>query len=115
MLDTGYRMTDRQNGMLGIAFGPGTKALFITAVVLYASLFVVLNVYLLNEHPLVNADEPWLSDAPLNFISTGHFSPTMFHGTHYNLDGEYRWWFYQLLLAPVFRIFGFGVYQARLL
>jgi 4-amino-4-deoxy-L-arabinose transferase-like glycosyltransferase len=82
---------------------------------LYLSLFAVLNLYLLDQHPLVNVDEPWLSDAALNFTRTGHFTPTMFRGMHYNLEGKYQWSFYDLLLAAVFKIFGFGLYQARFL
>src|SRR2546425_11748410 len=82
---------------------------------LYLLLFAVLNLYLLDQHPTVNVDEPWFSDAAFNFTRTGHFTPTMFRGMHFNLEGKYHWWFYQLLLAAVFKMFGFGLYQARLL
>lgn len=82
---------------------------------LYLLLFVVLNLYLLDQHPLVNVDEPWFSDAAFNFVRTGHFTPTMFNGMHYNLEGKYHWWLYQLPLAAVFKMFGFGLYQARFL
>lgn len=34
---------------------------------LYLLLFAVLNLYLLGQHPLVNVDEPWYSDAAFNF------------------------------------------------
>jgi 4-amino-4-deoxy-L-arabinose transferase-like glycosyltransferase len=82
---------------------------------LYLLLFAVLNLYLLDQQPTVNVDEPWYSDAVLSFARTGHFTPTMFRGMHYNLEGKYRWSLRELLLAAVFKIFGFGVYQARFL
>src|SRR5262245_61488892 len=82
---------------------------------LYLLLFAVLNLYLLDQHPLVNVDEPWYSDAAFNFARTGHFTPTMFRGMHFNLEGKYHWSLRELLLAAVFKIFGFGVYQARFL
>src|SRR5712691_3312202 len=82
---------------------------------LYLLLFAVLNLYLLDQQPTVNVDEPWYSDAAFNFTRTGHFTPTMFRGMHYNLEGKYHWSLRELLLAVVFKIFGFGVYQARFL
>src|SRR6266480_3961118 len=60
---------------------------------LYLILFAILNLYLLDQHPLVNVDEPWYSDAAFNFTRTGHFTPTMFRGMHFNLEGKYHWWF----------------------
>jgi len=82
---------------------------------LYFLLFALLNIYLLDQHPVVNVDEPWYSDAALNFARTGHFTPMMFRGMHFNLEGKYHWSLRELLLAAVFKVFGFGVYQARLL
>ena len=82
---------------------------------LYLLLFAVLNLYLLDQHPLVNVDEPWYSDAAFNFARTGHFTPTMFRGMHFNLESKYHWSLRELLLAAMFKIFGFGVYQARFL
>ena len=61
------------------------KALGSLGLSLYLLLFAVLNVYLLDQQPTVNVDEPWLSDAALNFTNTGHFTPTMFRGMHFNL------------------------------
>src|SRR5262245_30636104 len=82
---------------------------------LYLGLFAVLNLYLLDQQPIVTVDEPWYSDAAFTFTRTGHFTPTMFNGMHYNLEGKYHWSVRELLLAVVFKIFGFGVYQARFL
>ena len=89
------------------------KILYSLVLGLYLALFAVLNLYLLDQHPLVNVDEPWYSDAAFNLTRTGHFTPTMFRGMHFNLEGNYRWSLRELLLAAVFKIFGFGVYQAR--
>ena len=90
------------------------SALLLATALTALTIFLASNLLLLDKDPVVNVDEPWISDAAHQFAETGRFSPVMFQGKHYNLEGRYRWTIHQLLLAVVFKIGGFGLYQARL-
>ncbi|MBA7495004.1 hypothetical protein ES702_05583 [subsurface metagenome] len=74
-----------------------------------------MHLYCLDKAPNpVHLDEPWLSDAALQFLKNGRFGFSIF-GDLYGLDKDVGFGNIHLFAeAMMFKLFGFGLYQARL-
>jgi len=81
----------------------------------YGAVFVLMHLYSLDKAPnAVNVDEPWLSDAALQFLKNGRFGYSVF-GDLFGLDKDVGFGNIHLFAeAMMFKLFGFGLYQARL-
>lgn len=81
----------------------------------YGVAFFLMHLYSLDKAPNpVQMDEPWLSDAALQFLKNGRFGFSVF-GDLFGLDKDVG--FGNIFLfaeAMMFKVFGFGLYQARL-
>ena len=82
---------------------------------MYVVVFFLMHLYSLDKAPnAVFFDEPWLSDAALQFLKNGRFGYSVF-GDLYGLDKDVGWGNIHLFAeAMMFKLFGFGLYQARL-
>jgi len=74
-----------------------------------------MHLYSLDKAPNpVQVDEPWLSDAALQFLKNGRFGFSIF-GDLFGLDKDVGLGNIHLFAeAIIFKLFGFGLYQARL-
>jgi len=81
----------------------------------YGAVFFLMHLYCLDKAPNpVHLDEPWLSDAALQFLKNGRFGFSIF-GDLYGLDKDVGFGNIHLFAeAMMFKLFGFGLYQARL-
>lgn len=81
----------------------------------YGAVFFLMHLYCLDKAPNpVYLDEPWLSDAALQFLKNGRFGFSIF-GDLYGLDKDVGFGNIHLFAeAMMFKLFGFGLYQARL-
>ncbi len=82
-----------------------------------AVLFIFIMVYSINldKYPYIWCDEAWFSNAAFTLITQGFLGTTMMPN-FYNID-HFTYWqppVYLLLLAASFKLFGFGITQARL-
>ncbi len=90
----------------------GPIALTLSALLIY--LFVSLN--LLSVFPPVGEDEPWIAAASYKLAKDGVYGSDLFKG-HYGMEQHVyeHMPVYSLLQAGVFKLFGVGVVQMRLL
>jgi len=81
----------------------------------YGVVFFLMHLYSLDKAPnAVFIDEPWLSDAALQFLKNGRFGFSIF-GDLFGLDKDVGFGNIHLFAeAMMFKLFGFGLYQARL-
>ena len=81
----------------------------------YGVVFFLMHLYSLDMAPNpVQMDEPWLSDAALQFLKNGRFGFSIF-GDLFSLDKDVGYGNIHLFAeAMMFKLFGFGLYQARL-
>lgn len=81
----------------------------------YGVVFLLMHLYSLDKAPNpVQIDEPWLSDAALQFLKNGRFGFSIF-GDLFDLDKDVGYGNIHLFAeAMTFKLFGFGLYQARL-
>ncbi len=78
-------------------------------------LYVLLFTFNLDKFPDVKMDEAWFSNPAYELASNGRLGTTMLQGWH-NIE-NYTYWqppAYLLQLAASFKLFGFGVTQARI-
>ncbi|MFH1453379.1 MAG: glycosyltransferase family 39 protein [Armatimonadota bacterium] len=77
--------------------------------------FVLFYSFALSKYPLVWVDEPWLAELSWNMARHGQFTSSTFTG-YFSYDIlVIPYLGYHLLLSLVFKLFGLGVIQARLL
>jgi 4-amino-4-deoxy-L-arabinose transferase-like glycosyltransferase len=82
-------------------------------IIILLSIFILLYSFNLDKFPRVWTDEAWFSNPAYALITLGKLGTTMKAGTIAN----YTYWqppVYLLLLAGSFKLFGFGLTQARM-
>jgi len=91
------------------------KLIIYLLLAVYGAVFFSMHLYSLDKAPnAVFIDEPWLSDAALQFLKNGRFGFSIF-GDLYGLDKNVGFGNIHLFAeAMMFKLFGFGLYQARL-
>lgn len=89
-----------------------TKAL----VALLFFIFLVFNIFSITKYPPVAADEAWMNESAWNFLKAGNFNEPMFSGLIEFKNGYFAFGrLYLAIQAAVFKVFGLGFWQARLL
>ncbi len=80
-----------------------------------SALFFVLYTFNLDKYPIIWSDEAFFSNPAFNLAFHGFLGTTMMP-TFYNIS-HYTYWqmpFYMVLLSVSFKLFGFGIIQARM-
>lgn len=102
-------------------FEQGCMAVFTTsrfyriAVPLFIlSLYIALSLPYLDRAPVVHQDEPWIASTSWKLATTGIYGSDMFTG-YYRMEERYylNLPLYALLTAPLYRLIGIGLFQAR--
>src|SRR6266498_1980494 len=83
-------------------------------IILIAYLFV--SVHRLADFPPMGQDEPWIAAAPYKLVTQGVYGSDLFAG-YYGMDQHNfdHMPMYPLLQAGVFKLFGVGAFQMRIL
>src|SRR5262249_53907732 len=91
-----------------------TRCWIAVLIILIAYVFVSLNH--LADFPPVGQDEPWIAAAPYKLVTQGVYGSDLFAG-YYGMDRHNlnHMPVYPLLQAGVFRVFGVGTFQMRIL
>lgn len=83
-------------------------------ILLLLLIYTLLYSFNLDKFPTIIGDESWFSNPAYNLAISGKMGTTMMYG--YNNIANYTYWqppLFILLLATSFKLFGFGVVQAR--
>lgn len=86
-----------------------------TAILILFLFYVTIHLLTLCKLPSIWRDDAWMSDPSWNFLKNGNFGSSLFEG-FYGLEksNTYHGRIHLISLALVFKLFGYGPYQARI-